>query len=375
MSPAKPVVVRPVQSRRDLSSFVKFPWQIYRGNPYWVPPLIADVKKLLDRQKNPFFLHSQAEYFLAERDGSTAGRIAAIVNDNHNQFHNEKTGFFGFFECVDDQEVADALFEAAASWLRSKGMEIMRGPMNPSTNDTIGLLLDAYDRPPLIMMTYNPPYYVQLVDRFGMAKVMDVYAYWMDATQPLPEKLIRVTEKVRKKEGLTFRSINMKEFWAEVDRIHQIYNKAWSYNWGFVPMTTEEFHHLAKDLKTVVDPDLAFIAEMHGQPVGFCLTLPDFNQALHKINGRLLPFGIFKLLYYARKIDQARVITMGVIREYQKRGIDSLFYLETYRRAVAKGYKGGEFSWVLENNTMMRRTAEMMGGRIYKTYRIYDYKL
>ncbi|MDZ7385237.1 MAG: N-acetyltransferase [candidate division KSB1 bacterium] len=375
MSASNVPIVRPVASRRDLDRFVKLPWSIYRGNPYWVPPLIVDVKKLLDRKKNPFFQHSEAEYFLAERDGLVVGRIAAIVNDNHNKFHNEKTGFFGFFECINDQEVANALFDAAASWLRNKGMEIMRGPMNPSTNDTIGLLLDAYDKPPVIMMTYNPPYYVDLVNGYGMTKVMDVYAYWMDASQPLPEKLIRVTEKVRTKEGLQFRSINMKDFWGEVDRIHQIYNKAWSYNWGFVPMTTEEFHHLAKDLKSVVDPDLAFIAEMNGQPVGFCLTLPDFNQALHKINGRLLPFGIFKLLYYARKIDQARVITMGVIREYQKRGIDGLFYLETYRRAVAKGYKGGEFSWVLENNVMMRRTAEMMGGKIYKTYRIYDYKL
>ncbi|MCR4439049.1 MAG: N-acetyltransferase [bacterium] len=375
MSATASLVVRPVRTRRDLNRFVKLPWQIYRGNPSWVPPLIADVKKMLDREKNPFFQHSQAEYYLAERDGQTVGRIAAIVNDNHNQFHHEKTGFFGFFECVNDQQVADALFGAAASWLRGKGMEVMRGPMNPSSNDTIGLLLDAYDLPPVIMMTYNPPYYVDLVNRYGMTKAMDVYAYWMDASQPLPEKLITVTEKVQKKEGLTFRSIDMKDFWAEVDRIHQIYNKAWSYNWGFVPMTTEEFHHLAKDLKTVVDPDLAFIAEMHGQPVGFCLTLPDFNQALHKINGRLFPFGLFKLLYYAKKIDRARVITMGVIREYQKRGIDGLFYLETYRRAVAKGYKGGEFSWVLENNVMMRRTAEMMGGRIYKTYRIYDYKL
>ncbi|MDZ7295856.1 MAG: hypothetical protein ONB14_10615 [candidate division KSB1 bacterium] len=375
MSASNVPIVRPVASRRDLDRFVKLPWSIYRGNPYWVPPLIVDVKKLLDRKKNPFFQHSEAEYFLAERDGLVVGRIAAIVNDNHNKFHNEKTGFFGFFECINDQEVANALFDAAASWLRNKGMEIMRGPMNPSTNDTIGLLLDAYDKPPVIMMTYNPPYYVDLVNGYGMTKVMDVYAYWMDASQPLPEKLIRVTEKVRTKEGLQFRSINMKDFWGEVDRIHQIYNKAWSYNWGFVPMTTEEFHHLAKDLKSVVDPDLAFIAEMNGQPVGFCLTLPDFNQALHKINGRLLPFGIFKLLYYARKINQARVITMGVIREYQKRGIDGLFYLETYRRAVAKGYKGGEFSWVLENNVMMRRTAEMMGGKIYKTYRIYDYKL
>ncbi|MDZ7272294.1 MAG: hypothetical protein ONB17_11820 [candidate division KSB1 bacterium] len=375
MSASNVPIVRPVASRRDLDRFVKLPWSIYRGNPYWVPPLIVDVRKLLDRKKNPFFQHSEAEYFLAERDGLVVGRIAAIVNDNHNKFHNEKTGFFGFFECINDQEVANALFDAAASWLRNKGMEIMRGPMNPSTNDTIGLLLDAYDKPPVIMMTYNPPYYVDLVNGYGMTKVMDVYAYWMDASQPLPEKLIRVTEKVRTKEGLQFRSINMKDFWGEVDRIHQIYNKAWSYNWGFVPMTTEEFHHLAKDLKSVVDPDLAFIAEMNGQPVGFCLTLPDFNQALHKINGRLLPFGIFKLLYYARKINQARVITMGVIREYQKRGIDGLFYLETYRRAVAKGYKGGEFSWVLENNVMMRRTAEMMGGKIYKTYRIYDYKL
>jgi len=367
--------IHPVQTKKEFRNFIKLPWKIYKGNEYWVPPLISEEKKLLNKDLNPFFQHSEAEYFLAFKDGQIIGRIAAIVNYNHNDFHNEKTGFFGFFECIDEQEVANLLFSAAADWLRSKNMKIMRGPMNPSTNETIGFLVDAFDSSPQIMMTYNPPYYLDLSEKYGFKKSMDLYAYWMDSAQPLPEKLLRVAERVRKKAQLSFRSINMKNYWDEVKLIHEIYNTAWSYNWGFIPMSKEEFHHLAKDLKTTVETELAFIAEFDGKPVGFCLTLPDFNQALKKINGRLFPFGLLKLLYYSKKIDQIRVITMGVVKEYQKRGIDSLFYLETYRRGVAKGYKGAEFSWVLENNTMMKRAAEMMGGKIYKTYRIYDYNL
>ena len=369
------IEIHPVQTKAELRAFINLPWKIYKGETTWIPPLISEVKKTLDKNSNPFFHHSEAEYYLAFQHGEVVGRIAAIVNNNHNDFHNEKTGFFGFFESIDNQEVADLLFSAAAQWLREKHMKIMRGPMNPSTNDTIGFLVDAFDSSPVIMMTYNPAYYLTIAENFGFKKSMDVYSYWMDSAQPLPEKAIRVAERVRKKSGLTFRSVNMKKFWDEVALIKEIYNTAWSYNWGFVPMTDDEFHHLAQNLKTTVDPDLAFIAEYDGKPVGFCLTLPDFNQALKKINGRLLPFGIFKLLYYAKKIKQARVITMGVIKGYQLRGIDSLFYLETYRRGIAKGYKGAEFSWILENNVMMNRAAQMIGGRIYKTYRIYDYVL
>ena len=366
------IEIHPVQTKAELRAFINLPWKIYKGRTTWIPPLISEEKKTLDKNSNPFFQHSEAEYYLAFQHGEVVGRIAAIVNHNHNDFHNEKTGFFGFFESIDNQEVADLLFSAAAQWLCEKRMKIMRGPMNPSTNDTIGFLVDAFNSSPVIMMTYNPMYYLTLAENFGFKKSMDVYSYWMDSMQPLPEKAIRVAERVRKKAGLTFRSVNMKKFWDEVALIKEIYNTAWSYNWGFVPMTDDEFHHLAENLKTTVDPDLAFIAEYNGKPVGFCLTLPDFNQALKKINGRLLPFGIFKLLYYAKKIKQARVITMGVIKEYQLRGIDSLFYLETYRRGIAKGYNGAEFSWILENNVMMNRAAQMIGGRIYKTYRIYD---
>ncbi len=375
MPSSKNIAIRPVRTPSELRSFIKLPWKIYRGNDYWVPPLISEEKKLLDIHSNPFFEHSEAQFYLAKLDGEVVGRIAAMVNHNHNEFHNERTGFFGFFECIDNQEAADGLFAEAVEWLRGKKMDTMRGPMNPSTNDTIGFLVDAFDASPQIMMTYTHPYYLALAENFGFKKSMDVYAYWMSSSQPLPEKPLRVAERVRKKTQLTFRSLNMKKFWDEVELLHEIYNTAWSYNWGFVPMTNAEFHHLAKHLKSVADPDLAFIAEFDGKPIGFCLTLPDFNQALKKLNGRLFPIGIFKLLYYARKVSRARVITMGVIKEYQKRGIDALFYLETYRRGVAKGYEGAEFSWILENNVMMKRTAEMMGGKIYKTYRIYDFSL
>ena len=369
------VEIRAVHTKRELNAFIKLPWKIYDGNPQWVPPLIASEKETLNKDKNPFFQHSEGEYFLAYKHGEIVGRIAALVNHNHNSFHNEKTGFFGFFESTNDQSVADALYEAAAEWIRERGMNIMRGPMNPSTNDTIGFLVDAFEYSPVIMMTYSPKYYLDLAEQFGFKKSMDVYAYWMNSTQPVPDKLVHVVEHLRKKQNIIFRDINMKKFWDEVDIIKQIYNDAWSRNWGFVPMTDDEFHHLAVDLKSTIEPDLVFVAEYNDKPVGFCLTLPDLNQALKKINGRLLPFGLIKLMYYAKKVNQARVITMGVIKECQRRGIDALFYYETYKRGVAKGYRGAEFSWVLENNVMMNRAAQMMGGRVYKTYRIYDYKL
>jgi len=334
-----------------------------------------DQKILLNPDKHPFYEHAKIQFFLAKKDGVNAGRIAAIVDDNHNEFHEERTGFFGFFETVEDYEVAEKLLSAAKSWVKDQNMKAFRGPVNPCQNEECGLLVDAFDSPPVIMMTYNPPYYADFIERFGLEKVRDLYAYYIDDKNPPPDKLIRVAEAIRKKKNLTVRPVNMKDFNNEAKKVWQVYNNAWSKNWGFVPMTEAEFDHLAKNLKQALVPEIALIAEIEGEPIGFSLSLPDLNRALIHTNGRLLPFGLPKILYYSKKIDMIRIIIMGVIHKYQKQGIDSIFYLDTWRNASAKGYWRGEMSWILDNNDMMNRSATMLGGRIYKTYRLYEMAL
>ena len=366
------ILVRPVTCRKELKSFINFPWVIYHRDRNWVPPLISDQKTLLDPEKNPFFQHSEVQHYLAYRGSEIVGRISALVNHNYNEFQGEKTGFFGFYESVNDVNVAQALFAAAENWLRDKKMERMRGPMNPSTNDTCGLLIDAFNRPPVLMMTYNPPYYVELFKKVGLEKVRDLFAYYMDTSVPISEKVKRVADAIRKRHNITIRSVNVKNFFEELQRVKEVYNDAWSRNWGFVPMTDAEFDHLAKELKPLLVPELAIFALIEDEPVGFSLSLPDFNKALIKINGRLFPFGFAKLLWYSRKIDMLRVVIMGVKKKYQKLGIDAVFYYETYVRGVQQGYTRGEFSWILDNNYPMRHSLENMGATIYKTYRVYD---
>lgn len=368
------ITVREVNNKSDLNRFIKFPWKIYKGDPNWVPPLIIDMKTKLSPKKNPYFQHSRAKYFLAYKEGQLAGRIAATVNVNHNKAHNERIGFFGFFESIDDQETADSLFNTAAEYLRNENLETIRGPANFNSNDDWGLLIDAFDKPPAVMMPYNPQYYIKLVEGYGFKKVMDLYAFRMSEYE-MTDRLMRIAEMLKKRTKITIRKLNMKKYWDEVKLIKQIYNKAWEANWGFVPMTDSEFEHIAKDMKLIIDPELAYIAEDAGVPVGFSLGLPNINQALIHLNGRLLPFGIFKLLHYKKQVHQVRVLTMGVIPEYRNRGIDAIFYIETFMNGTAKGYDSGEFSWMLETNEAMNRAAENMGAKPYKTYRLFDYKL
>ncbi len=330
------------------------------------------MKNKLNRRKNPYYEHSEAKYFIAENDGKVLGRIVATVNNRHNEFHKENIGFFGFFECVEDQEIANALFDKAVEYLRNMKVDLVRGPANLTSNDDWGLLLNAFDAPPMVMMPYNPPYYRELIENYGFKKVMDLYAYWQN-TDDVSDKAGRVAEKIKSRSKVSFRKINIKDWDNEVKRIRRIYNEAWSLNWGFVPMTESEFNHLAKDLKMILDPDFIIIAEDGDRPVGFSLTLPDVNQALKKINGKLLPFGIIRLLYNLKKIKTVRVITMGLIPEYHKKGLDSVLYFETLKAGKRKGIIGGELSWVLETNEMMNRIAQSLGARIYKTYRLYDY--
>ncbi len=371
------VRVQEVRSRTDRERFIKFPWKVYRGDRNWVPPLLMERRAFLNPAKNPFFEHSDVALYLAfDEAGNEAGRIAAIVNQNHIRIHGEKVGFFGLFESVDDPEVARALFETAAAYLRSKGMKVMRGPENMSINDDVGLLIKGFEFPPVLMMPHNPPYYEKLVEGSGFTKAMDLYAYWGESDgSSIPERLKRGTELSMKRYRINIRTVRMEDFDAELNRIQVLYNQAWEQNWGAVPLTDREFSYLAKDLKQILDPELCLIAEVEGKPAGFSLALPDFNQVLAHLNGRLFPVGILKLLYFRRKISRIRVLTMGVLKEYRRMGLDSALIFETYRRGHGRGYRAGEMSWILENNASMRNALVNIGFIPYKIYRLYDYPL
>ena len=372
------IEVKPVRTPADRRRFVDLPYKLYRNNAHWIAPLRMAQKDILNTKKHPFYKTSDAEMFLGYREGRVAGRIMAILNNAHNEFHNERAGFFGFFEVEDDRQTSAALLDAARDWLRSRGAEVIRGPVNPSTNYECALLVDGFDLDPMVMMTYNPPYYAQLLEAYGMKKAMDLYAYDIAADYfNHSNKLQRVAERLRQKSNIRVRTVNMKDFKNEVEIVRQIYNDAWSRNWGFVPMSEEEFDHLAKDLKQIVDPRVVMIAEQLAdgskpRPVGFLLAVPDLNRALKKIRGRLLPLGLLKLLWHSRKISSIRVITMGGILEFQNLGMGAILLDEIYQRGPAAGFPTGEMSWVLENNVMMNRAAELIGGRRSKTYRIYE---
>jgi len=367
------VRVYPVTSKKQLMQFIKLPWKIYKNDPNWVPHLLMDRKKILSKVKNPFFAHAQAEYYLAELNGEIMGRIAAIKNDLHNQYQKDNAGFFGFFECINNQDAANALFDQAGRWLKDKGFSIMRGPASPSSNDEWGMLIKGFDDPPRLLMSYNPEYYNTLCQNYGFKKAKDLYAYKLENKKVLSsEKLIRGQDLVRKRSGLTLKEIDMKNFDSELEKVKYVYNKAWAPNWGFVPLTEKEIDAMAKDLKQLAEPKLVLFGEIKGELVGFALVLPDYNQIFINMNGRLFPFGFIKMLRDKKKITWSRIITLGIIPEYQKKGLDTVFYYEIVKRAAEVGIFLGEASWILEDNEMMLRGAELMNGERYKEYRIYD---
>ncbi len=363
------VAIEKVTGGRALHEFVTLPWEVYRGDPNWVPPLIGDTKKMLTR--HPFLEHADVEYYLARRDGRPVGRIAYILNHRHNEVHAERTAFFGFFETLPDPEVEAVLFLQVEECARRGGMERLRGPANFSSNEEWALLVDGFDSPPTIMMTYNPPRYVEAIERLGFAKAKDMVAYYLDNPEP-PDRIVQVAEKLAARREVTIRAIDRSRMAEEIQKVKAVYNRAWEKNWGFVPMTDAEFHHMAKELKPVLKPQLVLIAERKGEPVGFALALPDFNAALRHANGRLFPFGLIKILWHARKIRKLRVLTLGLIPELRRTGIDQLFYLRLFQGGTGMGIDQGEFSWVLEDNLAMRQALEKFGCRVYKTYRIYE---
>jgi hypothetical protein len=371
--------ISPVRSTRDLRRFIDVPWKLFDRSrfPAWVPPLRVSVKDALDDRSNPFYKNADRELFLATRDGETLGRIAAIENRAHNRFHSDRVGFFGFFECVNDQSVADALFAAAESWLRARGMTTMRGPMNPSTNHECGLLVEGFDIHPVFMTNWNPAYFVPLVERYGFAKAKDLYGYWVQVSgpdkTPLPPRFAALAERALAQSNVTFRDIDVRQFQREVEVCWDIYNAAWEKNWGFVPMSREEFVHMAKDLKPLIDPNLAFVAEVAGKPAGVMINLLDYAVPQIEIgNGRLFPLGFVKLLTAKRKLKTGRMMVLGIKAEHRTRSILPLFIHELYRRAEAMNAVGGEASWILEDNLQMVRAMESMGARLYRKWRIYD---
>lgn len=367
-----PVVV-PVRDARLLDRFIRLPWKIYRDDPAWVPPLLSDVRKVLS-PSHPFHQHADVEYFLALRGTEAVGRIAAIVNHAYNDFHEDRTGFIGLFECEDDPEVAGLLLDTATDWLRQRGRSEAIGPFNLSSNDELyspGILLDGFEHPPVLLMAHSPPYYARLFEEAGWTKAKDLLAYWTDWLEP-PERFVRALKRMsRSMTGLEIRSMDLRRLDQEVEVVKEVYNAAWEKNWGFTPLTDAEIRHMAKDLKPIVDPRFALIAEVDGEPVGFALALPDFNQVLKHLNGRLLPFGIFKILWYRRRITRLRVFTLGLKPEYRRTGIDALLYLRIYENGSPVDLARGEASWILEDNWGMRRAMERMGGYVYKTYRVY----
>ncbi len=366
------LTIRPVATKQDRNRFIKFLWRIYDGNPAWVPPLLMDRRKLMDKQKNPFYKHADAEFFLAERDGEIVGRIAAIVNHNHNKEHSEKVGFFGFFESINHQEVATALFDKSKEFLKAHGMTAMRGPASPSVNDEYGLLIEGFDLSPAVLMPYNPAYYSKLLDTYGFSKTKDLFAYKLRQSTVYSEKLERINNLVKKRHSMTFRTIDMKHFKRDVDLLKDVYNKAWAKNWGAVSMTDEEIDALAADLKPIVVPELVIFAEAHGKTIGFALSIPDINMALkYNKKGRLLP-GLFHLYLHKGEIDTVRTIVLGVLPEYLNSGAAGVLFYETATWAKRLGYDYGEASWVLEDNVRAVRAVEALRGAISKKYRIYE---
>jgi hypothetical protein len=367
------ITVKPVTTKSELNQFIKFPWKIYKDDKHWVPPLLMEQKTLLDKQKNPFFKAATAEYFLAYRNDEIVGRIAAIKNDVHLKYHNDSAGQFGFFECINDQQVANALFDTAKSWMKDKGLKFMRGPANPSSNDIYAMLIEGFNDSPRLLMPYNPEYYIKLCENYGMKKAKDMFA-WKIVNEKImaSEKLKRGQELVRKRYNVQISQLNMSTFQKDLEKFKYVYNKAWAPNWGFVPMTEEQIDAMAKDMKPLAEPSLVLFGEIEGKLIGAALVMLDYNFIFKQMNGRLLPFNFIKLFTQKKKIKWARILTLGIIPKYQKKGLDTIFYWEIVNRAAKIGIRLGEASWVLEDNDMMNRGLELMNAERYKRYRVWE---
>lgn len=358
--------------------FIDFPHDLFEGDPNYVPEIFLGQKDLFGEKSNPFFQHSYVQLFLALQNDKIVGRIAAIRNNKYIEFAGTNAGFFGFFDVIEDYEVAKLLLDSASNWLRKEGLISAIGPANFSTNDTAGLLVEGFDSPPVVMMTYNKPYYASFLERYGFGKQMDLLAY-LGVQDKANKKSVELSARIKERlagRGITFRNVNMKKFKEELAPVREVYKAAWDKNWGFVPPTDAEFDHMAEGMKLVIDPDFAILAEQNGKLVGFALAVPDINMIAKNIKrGRLLPFGIFKLLFQKKKIKRLRVILLGVLPEYRRTGIEVVFYATIISKGLEKGITEGEASWILDSNEMMKRGVESIGMVPYKRYRMYEKSL
>lgn len=375
------IVEVPLRDRKLVDRFIAVPWLIHRElypNEHWVPPLWMDRRDYLNPDKNPFFGHAEVALWIARKDGRDVGRIAAIEDRDWLKFHEDQSGYFGMFECPDDPEIAAALFAKAREWLRGRGLAKMIGPMDFSTNYVCGVLIDAFDRDPGINMPYNPPWYDALIQAQGLGKAKDLIQWQVELSNPVPDRVERICELLKKREKVTVRAMSFSDWDAEVSRALEVYNDAWDDNWGFVPVGEAEFRHIAKDLKMVLHPTLPLIAEVDGRPVAFALIIMNVNPVLKPLDGKLFPFGIFKLIWNLKirpKVNSGRLILLGIREGYRKRGLDSILFVEMHKRSKALGWWGGEIGWTLEDNVMVNRAIENFGSKAAAHYRIYSQDL
>ena len=371
----------PLANRKLVDRFIRVQWWIHREhapNDVWVPPLLMDRRDYLNPKKNPFFEHAECAFWLAVQDGRDVGRIAATVDHDWEPFHGTRTGYFGFFDSPEDPEVAGLLLARAESWLKERGRSDLIGPLDLSTNYLSGALVDAFDRAPGMQMPYNPPYYGALIEGAGYATAKDLWAWELTVATGLPEKVVRVADKIKERARVQVRPMNLKDWDNEVDKVLSVYNSAWDKNWGFVPVSEKEFRHLAADLKMVIAEETALMAEVDGEPVAFCITIKDIQPALKKVDGKLVPTGALSLLWdlmIRPRIDWGRLVVMGIKDGYRRRGIDSILFVETFRGAQKLGWRGAEIGWTLDDNVMVNRAIETMGGVKTKTYRVYSKEL
>ncbi len=371
------VEIRPVTTKKEKKDFIQLPWDLHAHDLNWVPPLKIGVKELLNTKKHPFYQQAKLQLWNAYRHNKCVGRIAGIINRAHNQFHEDNTAFWGFFECENNAKTSKALFQAVEQWSKAQDMDLLRGPMNPSTNYECGLQISAFDTKPFIMMTQNPPYYVDLVEQAAFSKAKDLFAWLIDHKEAtFDRRLIAKAEAATKEENIKFRHVDMKRYDEEVANIFAIYNDAWEKNWGFIPMSETEFRLFAKEMKPIIVPELILIIEINGEMAGFGALLPDVNQVFSKIrNGRLLPTGLLKLLWHTKvkkSLTQGRIPILGVRKKYQSLQLGPLLYMKYLELGPRYGFPVSECSWILEDNKSMNFGLKLMGATKYKTYRIYD---
>jgi len=370
---AVPPVVREVSGRWEMRDFLRLPWRIYQHDAAWVPPLLAERRLFVNRRRHPFFRHGDAAFLVVRRGNEIVGRASVSDDPRYNQHHGVNQGCVGLFECHDDAEAAHALFNAAAEWLRRRGRDAIVGPIDYSTNYTCGLLIDGFDTPPRVMMNHHPPYYQALWESWGFQRAKDLYSWWFDDSINMISAWKDKAKRLEDRCGATIRTFRLNDFAGDVQRCLNVYNEAWQNNWGAVPMTDAESLHLARTLRQLADPNLLLIAEAGGKPVGFCLTLPDFNEAMRPLNGRLFPLGWLHFKRNLKRIRTARVLTCGVVEAFRRRGITDLMILKTLDYGkYALNFKAAELGWTLEDNTMINRTIQAVGGQRYKTNRIFE---